>query len=81
MALGIPIVCSNKSSLPEILGDGGIYFDPENKTELYDQINKLIESKKLKEKKSKISIKLSLKFTWENNVKHFNDLINSLLKK
>ena len=81
MALGMPIVCSNKSSLPEILGDGGIYFDPENETELYDQVNKLIKSKKLREKKSKISIKLSLKFTWENNVKHFNDSINSLLKK
>ena len=51
MALGIPIVCSNKSSLPEILGDGGIYFDPDNETELYNQINKLIVNKKIRERK------------------------------
>ena len=80
MALGIPIVCSNKSSLPEILGDGGIYFDPDNETELYNQINKLIVNKKIRERKSKISMKLSLKFTWQNNVKQFIGLVNSILR-
>ena len=80
MALGLPIVCSNKSSLPEILDDGGLYFDPNNHIELYNQINKLIKNKKLRKKKSKKAMKLSLKFSWENNVKQFNDIINNLLK-
>ena len=53
MALGLPIVCSNKSSLPEILDDGGLYFDPNNHIELYNQINKLIKNKKLRKKNQK----------------------------
>jgi glycosyltransferase involved in cell wall biosynthesis len=28
MASGLPIACSNKSALPEVLGDAGAYFDP-----------------------------------------------------
>lgn len=28
MALGCPVICSNTSSLPEVVGDAGEYFDP-----------------------------------------------------
>ncbi|GGI17910.1 hypothetical protein GCM10008066_11350 [Oxalicibacterium faecigallinarum] len=28
MAAGLPIACSNKGPMPEVLGDAGIYFDP-----------------------------------------------------
>jgi len=29
MALGCPVICSNTSSIPEVVGDAGEYFDPE----------------------------------------------------
>ena len=32
MSLGCPVICSNTSSLPEVVGDAGEYFDP-NSTE------------------------------------------------
>ena len=28
MAEGLPIACSNRGPMPEVLGDGGVYFDP-----------------------------------------------------
>ena len=30
MAAGLPIACSNRGPMPEVLEDGGVYFDPEN---------------------------------------------------
>jgi len=30
MAAGLPIACSNRGPMPEILGDAGVYFDPES---------------------------------------------------
>ena len=30
MASGLPIACSDRGPMPEILRDGGTYFDPEN---------------------------------------------------
>ena len=81
MAIGIPIICSNKSSLPEILKNGGIYFNPKNDLQLSNKIDLLIRNKQLRKIKSQQSKKLALKFSWENNIKQFNILIESLLKK
>ena len=78
MALGMPIVCSNKSSLPEILRDGGLYFDPSNDFELSNQINKFIKNKKLREKNLKKAFNLSLRYSWKNNVRQFCDIVNKL---
>ena len=30
MAAGLPIACSNRGPMPEVLGEGGAYFDPED---------------------------------------------------
>ena len=40
MALGCPVVCSNVSSLPEVVGNAAEQFDPEN----IDSIRKAIEN-------------------------------------
>ena len=34
MASGLPIACSNKGPMPEVLGSAGVYFDPENSYEI-----------------------------------------------
>ena len=42
MATGLPIASSNRSSIPETLQDGGLYFDPENPLEIASAIEKII---------------------------------------
>ena len=42
MASGIPIACSNRGPMPEILRDGGIYFDPENVDSIKDALELMI---------------------------------------
>ena len=80
MALGMPIVCSRKSSLPEILKDGGIYFNPNNDYELSNQIERFIKDKKFRKKKSKKAFNMSLRYNWKNNVEQFCNLVNKLSK-
>ena len=80
MAIGMPIICSNKSSLPEILHDGGLYFNPKNDLELSNQIELLITNKKLRKKKSKQARKIALKFSWDKNTKQFCKILNRLSK-
>lgn len=79
MALGMPIICSNRSSLPEILKDGGIYFNPNNDYELSNQIERFIRNKKFRLNKSKKAFNLSLNYSWKNNVKQFCNLVNKLV--
>ena len=49
MASGLPIACSNRGPMPEILGDAGEYFDPEKPKEIAETIKKLIDDKVLRE--------------------------------
>lgn len=41
MAAGVPVACSNRTSLPEIAGDAAILFDPEQTPEITDAIVRL----------------------------------------
>ena len=49
MSAGIPIICSNKASLPEVAGDAALFFDPYNIDEMANAINIIFTDKKLRE--------------------------------
>jgi glycosyltransferase involved in cell wall biosynthesis len=78
MAIGMPIVCSNKSSLPEILQNGGLYFNPKNYLELSNQIELFITNKKIRKKKSEQARDLAFKFSWYKNTEQFCKILNKL---
>ena len=44
MASGIPVACSNQTSLPEVAGEAALYFDPYNIDEMADAISKIVEN-------------------------------------
>jgi glycosyltransferase involved in cell wall biosynthesis len=47
MTSSLPIVCSNKGPMPEILGDAGVYFDPERVTTIENAIINVVSDLKL----------------------------------
>ena len=80
MAVGMPIVCSDKSSLPEVLQNGGLYFDPKSDLQLSEQIELLITNESLRKNKSQQARKLALKFSWDQNTEQFCKILNRLSK-
>ncbi|MBD3310942.1 MAG: glycosyltransferase [Candidatus Magasanikbacteria bacterium] len=48
MAHGVPVASSNRSCLPEILGEAAIYFDPENYDNICDTIYKGLTDKDIR---------------------------------
>jgi glycosyltransferase involved in cell wall biosynthesis len=42
MAVGLPIACSNRGPMPEVLDNGGVYFDPENPHSIAEAIEQII---------------------------------------
>jgi glycosyltransferase involved in cell wall biosynthesis len=42
MSSGLPIACSNRGPMPEVLEDAGAYFDPENPESIAQALEKLI---------------------------------------
>lgn len=47
MAAGCPVVASNASSIPEVVGDAGLLFDPKDANDLAEKIEKVINDKSL----------------------------------
>ena len=60
---GCPVVASNVSSIPEVLGDGGIKINPYKVDEIKKGILKVISNNELREKLIKMGIKQSRKYT------------------
>lgn len=48
MAAGLPIACSNRGPMPEVLGDSAVYFNPEMSQEIEVALLTLIENPELR---------------------------------
>ncbi len=65
MACGVPVVASNVTSLPEVVGDAGVLVDPYNVESIADGCRKLIEDPKLKQGYIAKGLKRVEEFSWE----------------
>lgn len=65
MACGTPVASSNTTSLPEVLGDAAIYFDPQNPEEMAEKIKLVLTDKKLYNELVKKGFKQIEKYSWE----------------
>lgn len=65
MAIGLPIACSEQSAMPEILGEGGLYFDPHNIESIAAAIEQYLLSPKLREEKQLQAYESSKAYSWQ----------------
>jgi glycosyltransferase involved in cell wall biosynthesis len=65
MASGLPIACSNRGPMPEVLGAGGVYFDPEEPASIACALRELITSSQLRTRLSETSYGQVQKYSWE----------------
>lgn len=68
-ACGVPVVSSNKTALPEIYGNGALYFDPENVRDMADKITMVLKDRVLQDKLRKLGLKNSQKYSWKETAK------------
>lgn len=65
MASGLPIACSRRGPMPEVLGDAGVYFDPEQPDEIASAMRKLIDSPQLRTELAQASYQHAQQFSWQ----------------
>jgi len=65
MALGIPVVQSNASCLPEIAGEAALYFDPYDPRDMAAKLDKVLTSATLRKKLISKGLKRAKDFSWE----------------
>ncbi len=64
MASGLPIACSRRGPMPEVLGDAGVYFDPESAADIARALQELIESPELRAKLAQASFERARIYSW-----------------
>lgn len=69
MVLKAPVITSNISSMPEVVGDAAILLNPYNEKEIENSMRKIYLDKKLQKKLIQKGSKQVKKFSWTNAAK------------
>jgi len=67
MACGVPVITSNLSSLPEVVGDAGIRVNLRNKKEVINSMYRILTNENLREEMIKRGLERARMFTWEKS--------------
>lgn len=79
MGTGCPVLCSNRGPFPEIVGDGGIYFDPEDVDQMQSVLEKALFDDTLLKEMVKRGFQRSSRFSWDRTARQTLALYQSLL--
>jgi glycosyltransferase involved in cell wall biosynthesis len=69
MAHGTPVVTSNVSSLPEVVGNAAVLVNPENVFEIMRALHRVLVDKTLRDRMKERGYQQAQKFSWEISVR------------
>lgn len=64
MSLGLPVLSSDRTSLPEIYGDAALYFDPDESADLLDKMKLIASDEHLRLQLVEKGLQQSKKYSW-----------------
>ena len=80
IATGLPVIVSDKASLPELAGNAGLIFDSEDSIDLKEKMKELIENNKLRNKLTENSkLRRDDFFGWDEYAKKLEDLYKEII--
>ena len=65
MAAGMPIASSNRGPMPEVLGDAGVYFEPESVNSIVQALEGLLLSNAKRAELARKAVMKSQSFNWQ----------------
>ena len=79
MACGTPVVCSNTSSLPEVVGDAALLCNPTDVLALTDALKRIVNDTELQQTLRERGLKQAAKYSWERTAKETLAIYNRVL--
>ena len=64
MGRGVPVACSDRSSLPEVAGDAARFFDPEQPRAIADALELLLADERERAELVRLGFEQANRFTW-----------------
>jgi glycosyltransferase involved in cell wall biosynthesis len=69
MARGVPVACSNASSLPEVAGDAALLFDPRSESQIAEALSRLLGDDELCARLRTLGMARAEQFTWRRTAR------------
>jgi glycosyltransferase involved in cell wall biosynthesis len=77
MSFSKPILASNRSSVPEVVGDAALLFDPSDRKDAADKMTILLSDKGLQKQLGQKGLERLSKFSWEKSVQELKSVYES----
>ena len=81
MASGTPVVTSNVSSLPEVVGDAAVLVDPYSAEAIADGIIRVLRSTHLREDLRRRGLERVKDYSWARSVKRVREIYGEVLRR
>jgi glycosyltransferase involved in cell wall biosynthesis len=81
MMSGVPVLASNRTSLPEVVGDAGVLVDPEDVSRMAEGLRALMSDDALRSRLVAAGYKRSKMFTWERTAQITHRVYEQALKQ
>lgn len=78
MARGVPVVASDRSSIPEVVGDGGFLVSPDSPDVAAAAVFRLIQDAELRETMARRALARSMHFSWPDSAKRMVEVFESV---
>ncbi len=65
MASGTPVAASRMSSIPEVVGDAGEFFDPYDEDNMYDVCQTVLSDPERRQQMTLLGVKRARQFSWQ----------------
>ena len=78
MSCGAPVITSNTTSIPEVIGDSGILVNPWREEEISEALVKVINNLELRLTLSRKGLERSNEFSWNNTAIKTLEVYNSI---
>ncbi len=69
MARGVPVACSNTSSLPEVAGEAALLFDPRDESQIAAALERILSDGELRGRLRALGRARAQLFTWERTAR------------
>ena len=80
MTYGTPVVSSNASCMPEILGDAPVYFDPTDINDMALKIGEVLGDEALRAQMIERGYRQVAKYSWQRTAQQTHDIYMQVLK-
>jgi len=81
MACACPVITSNTSSLPEVVGKAGIMVDPHDTNSLAQAMRRVLTDSELRDNMIRKGLEQSKRFSWEKTAEQTLEVYNKVENK